>query len=270
VLHTAAQLGTRDDGPSPVLEVERYGPGGAVASRLGLRTATRPWDELTENPPDVLVLPALGLPSPDEITRTVHDHPLLPVVRELAAAGVHVAAACSGTFFLGEAGLLDGRAATTSWWLASTFRLRYPQVDLHDGSSLVSDHRVTTAGAAFSRYLVVGQRPQQGAVSMPSVLVGSDPTLIAFERHVRERMAHADAISDIAHAIGTSERTLQRLTSDVLGMSPLRFVQQMRAERARQLLRTTELSTQRVAEAVGYRHASSLRSLLRRSDDAAA
>jgi transcriptional regulator GlxA family with amidase domain len=60
-----------------------------------------------------------------------------------------------------------------------------------------------------------------------------------------------------------SERTLQRATQRVLGVSPVKFVQDMRVERAAHLLRTTDLSLGAIARQVGYEHANTLRALLR-------
>lgn len=61
-----------------------------------------------------------------------------------------MAAACSGTFFLTEAGVLDGLRATTRWWLADTFRERYPHVDLDESRVVIHDN-VTTAGAGYAQ-----------------------------------------------------------------------------------------------------------------------
>ena len=285
IMSTADQLASQVDVPGPVFEVVRYGPGEAVRTAQGLQLDTTPWPSAHEDPPELLVLPALGLRSPQAIVEAVRDHPVLRLVGTLFARGIRMAAACSGTFFLAEAGLLDGRRATTSWWLGPAFRARYPGVDLDDDRALLVDGPVTTAGAAFShidlalslvhrrspglaelvsRYLVIGERPSQASVAMPSVLASANPVLAAFERVVREHLARPLSIAQMARAIGTTERTLQRVTAMTLGVSPLRFVQEVRLEHAAFLLRTTDRSTHSVAQAVGYRNAGSLRSLMRR------
>ena len=68
-------------------------------------------------PPDLLVMPALGVKTPNEIIETVRGHPALNLIRDSHANGSELAGACTGTFFLAESGVLDGRLATTSWWL---------------------------------------------------------------------------------------------------------------------------------------------------------
>jgi transcriptional regulator GlxA family with amidase domain len=198
--------------------------------------------------------------------------------------GTAIAAACAGTFLLAEAGILDGQRATTTWWLAPAFRARYPGIHLDQGQMVVSSDGITTAGAAFghvdlalaivrasspaladlvARYLVIDERPAQSAYIIPSTLAQSDPTVASFERWVRERLSEPISIPAAARAIGVSERTLQRSVQRTIGTSPIRFVQDLRVERAAHLLRTTDLSLETIAGKVGYEHPHTLRLLLR-------
>ena len=252
----------------------------------GLRLATTPLTEL-ETVPDLLVMPAVGcgLNSPHQIVDIVRNHAAVAHVATLHAAGSDLAAACTGTFFLAEAGVLDGRLATTSWWLGPAFRRRYTAVRLDESQTLARDGRVTTAGAAFAhidlalsivareslaladlvaRYLVIGDRPSQAVSAVPSHLAGNDPTVTAFERWVRDHIADPLQISGAAAAIGVSERTLQRTTAAVLGISPIEFVHQVRLDEATFLLRTTSQTVDAIAAAVGYQNTSTLRALVRR------
>jgi transcriptional regulator GlxA family with amidase domain len=85
----------------------------------------------------------------------------------------------------------------------------------------------------------------------------------AFERWIREHLAETVSLSDAAKAIGVSERTLQRSVQRTMGTSPIRFVQDLRIERASHLLRTTDLSLEAISRKVGYEHPNTLRVLLR-------
>jgi transcriptional regulator GlxA family with amidase domain len=284
ILATANALSGRLDLPEPPFGVTPVGAGSMIRTAHGLQLPTTPWRSLDERP-DVLVMPALGLRPPAAIVDEVSGHPSLGTISALCAEGAAMAAACSGTFFLAEAGILDGITATTSWWLAPAFRARYPSVDLDESRALAIVANVTTAGAAFAhidlalalvhryspalaelvgRYLVVGDRPSQVAIAMPSVLASGDPTMSAFERYVRENLARPLRIGDIARAIGASERTLQRATAATTGMSPVRFVQEVRLDQAAFLLRTTNRPAAAIAAAVGYQNVSTLRTLIRR------
>jgi transcriptional regulator GlxA family with amidase domain len=70
-------------------------------------------------------------------------------------------------------------------------------------------------------------------------------------------------MADAAKAIGVSERTLQRAVQRTIGTSPIRFIQDLRIERARHLLRTTGMSMETISRKVGYERPQTLRALLR-------
>jgi transcriptional regulator GlxA family with amidase domain len=236
---------------------------------------------------DLLVVPARPARHSAEVLDYVVSEQSLPVRSLIARTREHgtaIASACTGTFLLAEAGILDGLSATTTWWLSPAFRSRYPTVLLDEGRMVVASDGITTAGAAFghvdlalaivrtsspavadlvTRYLVIDERPSQSVYSIPSALAQSDPTVAAFERWARERLSEPISIPQAAKAIGVSERMLQRSVQRTLGTSPIRFIQDLRIERASHLLRTTEQSLETISRKVGYKHPNTLRVLLR-------
>jgi transcriptional regulator GlxA family with amidase domain len=285
IMATANALSGQAELPAPPFDVIPAGRGASVQTAHGLRLATTPWAQLRDDPPELAVMPAVGLRPPAEVVGIVRDNAILAPITALHENGTGMAAACSGTFFLAEAGILDGLTATTSWWLGSAFRARYPKVDLDQSRTLAITGNITTAGAAFAhmdlalslvhqqspalaelvaRYLVIGDRPSQAAVAVPSLLARGHPTVAAFERYVREHLSDPIGVKDAARALGVSERTLQRATVATIGMSPVRFIQEIRLEQATFLLRSTNQTADAIAAAVGYQDAGTLRSLVRR------
>lgn len=257
----------------------------SVRTYYGSLAETEPLADVLDDPPDHLVVPGLGLTTAEAVVDAVTGTDAVPALRKLHDHGVPTSAACSGTFLLAEAGILDDRAATTSWWLGPTFRARYPAVGLQESEALVVAGDVITAGAALahldlalalvrrvspglaeavSDYLAVGDRPRQGDVVRPSLLAPTAPVLAAFDRTVRERISESLDLGEVATDLGVSRRTLQRLTSTTLGMTPIRYVQHVRLERAVDLLRTTDESVTAIARAVGYQDATTLATLVRR------
>lgn len=284
VLDTANALAGEISEPPP-WNVTTVGFRPQARTRAGHLVATMPPAHAEKA--DLLIVPAVDERQPDALLdfvggdRALAARTLIAQTRERGAA---IASACAGTFLLAEAGILDGLRATTTWWLAPVFRTRYPAVHLDQGQMVITSDGITTAGAAFghldlalaivrasspaladlvARYLVVDERPSQSAYVIPSALAQSDPTVAAFERWVRERLAEPVSIPNAAKSIGVSERTLQRSVQRTLGTSPIRFVQDLRIERATHLLRTSGLSLETIARKVGYEHPNTLRLLLR-------
>jgi transcriptional regulator GlxA family with amidase domain len=238
--------------------------------------------------PDAVVIPALGAKMPDVLAARLERPDIADasdVLFKWSRTGATLAAACTGTFVLAESGLLDGKLATTSWWLAPTFRQRYPAVTLDESRMLVHADRITTAGAAMAhldlalsivrrqspalaslvaRYLLVETRNSQAAFVIPDHLAHTDPMVERFEEWARRELARGFSLHDAARSVGTSERTLARRLRTVLGKSPLSYFQDLRVERAVHLLRTGTDSVDRIAAQIGYADGVTLRTLLRR------
>ena len=283
VLSNANGLGAQLDDP-PSWEVTTVGADPQIHTAAGHLVPARPMEEAEHA--DLLVVPALG-GQPDGLVDFVSGDQSQPV-RDLILAtrerGTPIASACAGAFLLAQSGILNGQRATTTWWLAPLFRSRYPDVQLDQDQMIVASDGITTAGAAFghvdlalsivrasspaladlvARYLVIDERPAQSAYTIPSALAQNDPTVAAFERWTRGRLAEPISIPAAAQALGVSERTLQRSVQRTMGTSPIRFIQDLRVERASHLLRTTTMSLETIARKVGYEHPNTLRVLLR-------
>lgn len=238
--------------------------------------------------PDLVIVPALACKQPDALVAALDRADVedaASLVKRWHARGARLAAACTGTFVLGRTGLLDGHRATTSWWLGPTFRALFPRVELDESRMVVADREMLTGGAALAhidlalavirgrsptlaslvaRHLLLEQRPSQAPFVVPEHVAYDDEVVKRFEHWARDHIAEPFDLSRAARAVGASERTLQRRVRAVLGKSPVRFVQDLRLERAVHLIRGTRDSVDDIAQAVGYEDGSTLRSLLRR------
>ncbi len=284
-LGTASELAAAAGKHVPYFSLRKIGVRRSVRTHQGL---TVPVELPGDKAPDVVIVPALGAKTQKTLDaalarRDVADAGAL--LRRWAAAGTQVASACTGTFVVAAAALLDGVCATTTWWLAPLFRERFPLVDLDDSRMVVESARFITAGAALAhmdlalwllrrkspalaaqtaRYLIVDPRPSQIAYAIPDQLAHSDQLVERFERWARRHLAERFSLDDAARAVGTSQRTLARRLHSVLGKTPLSYVQDLRVERAVHLLQTSDAGIDQIAEQVGYGDGVTLRALLRR------
>ena len=204
-----------------------------------------------------------------------------------AESGAWIVASCSSVFVLASTGLLAGRSATTTWWLAPLFRRLFPAVRLEAGSLVVVDGRFITAGAAMAqtdamlalvtrvcgaaiarlcaRYLLLDARPSQEPYMALAVLAQADPQVAKVHAWALKRIDARLPIDAMAAAAGLSHRTLARRLEHVTGLSPVRFLQRLRMERALHLIDTTRLPFETIAARVGYAESSTLRRLFKDS-----
>jgi transcriptional regulator GlxA family with amidase domain len=255
-----------------------------VRTHLGLRVPVVP---VPRTRPDVVIVPAIWAVDPEGLKRSLQRPDVAEVgarVRSWAERGSWAAAACKATFVLGDAGLLDGRRATTTWWLAPVFRERYPHAVLDEGQMVVDSRGVVTAGTALAhldlalwfvrakspslartvaRHLVYDTRPSQAVYVMPDHLAHADPLVERFEHWSRGHLADF-SLGRAARAVGASERTLERRFHAVMGKTPVAYLQDLRVEQAVHQLQTTASSIDEIAAAVGYKDGVTLRTLLKR------
>jgi transcriptional regulator GlxA family with amidase domain len=211
---------------------------------------------------------------------------LARTARRAHERGAIVASSCSGAFVLGKAGLLDGRSATTTWWLADEFARRFPAARLDVSRALIVDGRVVTAGAVFaqadvalhvvtrlagpslarrcSKVLLLYGHAAQAPYMAVAHLRSDDPLIRRAEAWIRAHLAEDFDMATVARRAGTSTRTLSRRLRETLDLSPIGFVQRLRVEAAVHLLETTRLTVEEIGPRVGYADPSSLRRLVRR------
>jgi transcriptional regulator GlxA family with amidase domain len=201
----------------------------------------------------------------------------LAFVRALARRGVRVASVCSGAYVLAEAGLLDGRRATTHWQRTRHFVSAYPKVKLEADRIYTRDGNVwTSAGISAgidlalamvvedygdeiaqrtAKQLVLYHRRSGGQSQFSSLLELKSPTgrfgpLLAWARE------HLDApltVEDLAEQAGMSSRHFTRAFIAETGTTPSKAVERLRIEVARQRVQSSSEAIERVAEITGFR-----------------
>ncbi|AZQ33892.1 helix-turn-helix domain-containing protein [Streptomyces cyaneochromogenes] len=215
---------------------------------------------------------------------------IVAAVKEAADAGKRIASLCTGAFQLAEAGLLQGRKATTYWAHAAELRRRYPQIDLCGDVLYVQDGPYLTAsgyaaGIDLCLHVIrtdygaaVANEVARGALVAP-VRPGGQTQFTQTPLPPERGIACADTrgwamrnldkpltLTDLARHAGVSVRTLTRRFHAESGVSPLQWLLHQRIERAKELLETTALPMDQVARACGLGTADSLRGhLVRRT-----
>ena len=213
---------------------------------------------------------------------------VLAALRDAHARGARVASICTGAFVLAEAGLLDGRRATTHWAHAAQLAERHPAVTVDPGVLYVDegdvltsagvaagidlclhlvrgDHGAEVANAVARRIVVAPHRDGGQAQFLEAPLPPADARGLAATRAwAAERLREPLTVAAMAHHAGCSERTFARRFRAETGTTPLQWLLGQRVLHARRLLEATDLAVEDVADASGFGTAASLRSHFRR------
>jgi transcriptional regulator GlxA family with amidase domain len=206
-------------------------------------------------------------------------------LRQQHAQGAVLAAMCTATFMLAEAGLLGGTRATTHWAFAELFRRRYPDALLDERQILCEDNRLISSGGASaavdlllhlvrrfaslelaqlcSRYLLIdnvrGEQSSYVLWSMPKS--HGDADILRVQNWLDEHFGQPLLIDELAGRFGFGVRNFKRRFKEATGYTPLAYLQTLRLEKAKQLLETTRMSLDSITFAVGYEDSNSFRRL---------
>lgn len=240
--------------------------GGAVGSSLGMRVETSP---LAAAGFDTLIVGA-GI-GPADATPG-----LVAFLQSAAQVTRRVAAICNGTFLLAEAGLLDGRRATTHWRNARELQARFPKIKVEEDRIFIIDGSIwTSAGATAgidlalamvekdlgaevarrtAKSLVLYHR-RAGGQSQHSALLEIGPKSDRVQSaltYATENLSSALSVEQLADAAHLSPRQFSRAFLAETGRSPAKAVEQLRVEAARVMMEQSRHSMNEIAVETGF------------------
>ena len=217
---------------------------------------------------DLLLIPTIG----DSIDKVLKQNAkLLPHLQRLAATEADIASNCSGAFLLAEAGLLDGKTATTHWGYADKFKSDYPLVDLQDNQFVTQSGNIFCAagGSAFydlallliERYcgrevstqvaktqIIDSKRGSQNSYTNVTLHKPHGDTLVKqVQEYIENNFAQPLQVSDLATIVNVTPRTLNR--------------------RFQRLLESQAVTIKSLAYQVGYSDLSSFTRLFKRATE---
>ena len=240
--------------------------GGPVRTSIGIDVATVPFDDTAF---DTLIVGGGS-----EIEPSTPG--LIRFVRQAPARYRRVAAICTGAFVLAEAGLLDGRRATTHWYHARTLQAQYPKTKMEEDRIFINDGPIwTSAGMtagidlalalveqdlgadlarAVAKKLVVHHR-RAGGQSQFSALLELDPKSDRIQSalvYARRNLHTPLTVAQLADAARLSPRQFSRAFHAETGQSPAKAVEHLRIEAARLMMEQTRHPIDTVAQQTGF------------------
>lgn len=225
---------------------------------------------------DIVFVSAIGAYSETAVLDIISRHPhALSALNKAHSNGAHIVGLCTGTFVLAEAGLLNDRESTTSWWLSPKFSARYRDTNVNSNRMITLDDRIICAGAGAayfdatlaiisttagpwlsemvaSYFVVDRRRASQSAYMIPAHLISADPKIMQADRIIRQNISSKINIERLANELALSERSFHRRLVAVTGLSPRAYISAVRMEIAKNLVLSGKLSVDEIAEKVGY------------------
>lgn len=245
---------------------------GSVYTRKGFSIeAQTPYHQLRGDV-DTLIFQAA-----DENDECLRDEKFIAWVARMSGRVRRIVSICTGSFILAQAGVLDGRRATTHWCAVEDFRRRYPRVHLEPDPIYIKDgHVYTSAGASsgidltialveedfgsdFARKVAQGlvmylRRPgnqAQFSVHVPAHAPDA-PTMRDIRMYIANNLRRDLRVEVLAEKANMSPRNFARVFTKQIGLSPGRYVEQCRLESARQHLERSDLPLAQIARKCGY------------------
>lgn len=240
--------------------------GGKVKTSAGVMLDTEPF---TDKPFDTLIVGGATIPEPS-------TPGMIAFIRDAPKRHRRIAAICTGAFVLAEAGLLNGRHATTHWLHARDLQRQFPKVKMDEDRIFVNDGPIwTSAGMtagldlglaliendlgpelakSVARKLVIYHR-RGGGQSQFSVLLELAPksdriqTVLAYARDNLHKPLTVPVLADVAHL---SPRQFSRAFQAETGQSPAKAIENLRVEAARSLMEQSRHPIDVVARQTGF------------------
>lgn len=251
----------------PLYDIRLYSEeGGHIANSLGLTIETR---SLSRQKIDTLIVCGLVRPTPS-------SPGLIKRIRKAAESCRRVASVCTGAFILGEAGLLDGRRATTHWIHARALQQQLPNAHVEDDRIFIIDGLIwTSAGMSAGIDLALGMiekdfgvelarsvaqklvvyHRRAGGQSQHSALLEMDAKSDRIQKaleYARKNLRSLASVEELAEAAHLSPRQFSRAFRAETGQSPAKAIENLRLEAARVMIETSRHTIDEVAVETGF------------------
>ncbi len=222
---------------------------------------------------DLVLLPALWR-NPRPVLKS--NAKAMPWLRQQFANGSLIAGVGTGCFLMAEAGLLNNKPATTHWHYFDQFQERYPEVDLKRQYFITQAGNLYCTGSVnsmadltihfiqryYSRTIASHverhffheiRRAYESSVSYQDAInAHPDEDIMQMQIWLQDNHGKEVKLQDLAKQFGMSSRTFNRRFKNATGVAPLHYLQKIRMETAKDLLKTTNLTISEVMYKTGY------------------
>ncbi|MCP3940122.1 MAG: helix-turn-helix domain-containing protein [Desulfobacteraceae bacterium] len=219
--------------------------------------------------------------------KTIHNklNFMIDWLKEQQIRGATIVSICTGAFLLAEAGLLNGRQATTHWSMAGQFSKLYPKVQIKPEKLVINHNNLycsagadsgtdllyyllekylghTLAARTAKFFLHDFRRVSQLAYTIYDAGIDhKDPQILNTQKWIKNHLTEPISIKKLSEIACMSQRTFGRRFKHIIGDPPRIYIQKIKVETAKQQLETTSLSFDEISYGLGYKNSSSFRKI---------
>lgn len=212
---------------------------------------------------------------------------MLPWLQQQHQNGCYIASMCTGAFVTAQAGLLDGRYATTHWAFSEQFSQRFPKVKLQAERTVTDDGQIlcsggSTSGSDLLLHLIRKfSSPQLASECAKKLLVDvsvrsqtpyssttfkknhTDAEILKIQIWFEKRIVNHIVMEQVADEFGLSMRNFIRRFKEATDQTPIQYLQNLRIEKAKLLLESSQEAFEQITLHVGYEDSNSFRRLFK-------
>ncbi len=212
----------------------------------------------------------------------------IPWIQKLHKKGAEVASLCTGAFFLGATGLLDGKQCSTHWAFSSEFRDWYPNAELVDGGIITDDNGVYSSGGANSYwnlllYLLEKYTDRETAImaskffaididrqSQASFMMfkgqkdHKDKEVLKAQEYIEDNYDQRILVDELAEKCAISRRSFERRFKSATNNTVLEYIQRVKIEAAKRSFELTTKNISQVMYEVGYSDTKAFRTVFKK------
>jgi len=233
---------------------------------------------------DIVIIPPIiddsnGIDVPPLLSEWLHH---------MYAKGSYICSVCVGAYVLAKAQLLDNKKATTHWIVEEQMEKEFPLIKLDVDKIIIEDQNIITAGGVSAyidlalylirkfisietayqcaNYLVVdaGRTSQKHYKNLAGAYTGEETDLKDLLMWIDRNIHYPITLADLAKQLHVSERTLMRRFAKEIGVLPTRYLQNIRVQKAKELIINSNRSFEHITFDVGYEDISSFRRLFKK------
>lgn len=236
---------------------------------------------------DLILIPSFAT---SDISASIAENKhFIPWLTEQHHAGAEIATFCTGAFLLGASGLLNGRAATTHIDACAAFATAFPLVHLKADKTVTQDGKLFTSGGATSTFHLLLHLLQihcgkEMAIKVAKIFAidmdrvnqlyfstfqpirhHNDDIVASAQEKIENNYQDVATIEEMIKDIPSSRRNIVRRFKQVIGITPIEYLQQTRIEAAKKLLEQTAQQMTEVIYNSGYNDPKAFRKVFRKS-----